>query len=79
MTHEQHLSYLIRLLMVQAAFHSGMHPRQLSFKHIARLWSEWVALRLVSLAEAPHGVLFRAIAKREVGNPPGRLEPHARK
>lgn len=70
---------LIRLLMAQAALHSGMHPRQLSFKHTVQLWSEWVALRLVGLAAVHHEILFRAIAQRKVGNRPGRLEPRARK
>jgi hypothetical protein len=65
--------------MAQAALHGGMHPRQLSFKHTVQLWSEWVALRLVGLAVEHRDVLFRAIAQREVGNRPGRLEPRARK
>lgn len=70
---------LIRLLMAQAALQSGMHPRQLSFKHTVQLWTEWITLGLAGVAGAHNEILFRTIAQREVGNRPGRLEPRARK
>jgi hypothetical protein len=70
---------LIRLLMAQAAVQAGMHPRQLSFKHTVQLWTEWVAQGLAGLAAAHSEVLFHAIAQRQVGNRPGRIEPRARK
>lgn len=70
---------LIRLLMAQAALQSGVHPRQMSFKHTVQLWSEWIALGLAGVATAHNEVLFRTIAQQRVGNRPGRLEPRARK
>lgn len=68
---------LIRLLMAQAAFEAGVHPRELSFKHTVQLWTEWTAHK-VDPSAAP-GVLFRLIAQPTVANRPGRIEPRARK
>jgi hypothetical protein len=70
---------LIRLLMTQAAWQVGIHPRQLSFKHTVQIWTEWVAHGLAGVASAHNEILFRTIAQLKVGNRPGRLEPRARK
>lgn len=70
---------LIRLLMAEAAAHSGRTPRELSFKHTVQLWSEWTARRAdCSTADALHRLL-RLIAQVRVGHRPGRCEPRARK
>jgi len=63
---------LIRLLMAQAAYTAGVHPRELSFKHTVQMWSHWPS-------SAAPGELFRLIAQRPVGNRPGRSEPRVRK
>lgn len=70
---------LIRLLMVQAALHAGVHPRQLSFKHTVQIWTAWLAQGLASVATAHNEILFRTIAQLRVGNRPDRIEPRARK
>jgi len=70
---------LIRLLMAQAAAHSGQAPRQLSFKRIVQLWSEWNSRALCRDARADVTLLFDLIAQVRVGNRPGRSEPRARK
>ncbi len=70
---------LIRLLMAQAAVQAGVHPRQLSFKHTVRLWTEWVAQGLAGSAAERTTVFFHAIAQQQVGDRPGRIEPRARK
>lgn len=66
---------LVRLLMAQAAQISGVHPRELSFKHTVQMWRVWsmAALRADPIS------FFRLIAQRSVGNRPGRIEPRARK
>ncbi len=70
---------LIRLLMAEAAAHSGRTPRELSFKHTVQLWSEWTARRAgCSTPDALHRLL-RLIAQVRVGHRPGRCEPRARK
>jgi hypothetical protein len=68
---------LIRLLMAQAAYSAGMHPRELSFKHTVQMWSTWSSHRGERIAEPSD--FFRLIAQRPVGNRPGRVEPRARK
>jgi hypothetical protein len=70
---------LIRLLIAQAAVQTGVHPRQLSFKHTVQLWTEWVAQGLADSATERTMFLFHAIAQQQVGNRPGRIEPRARK
>jgi len=69
---------LIRLLMAQAADLSGVHPRQLSFKHAVQLWIAWTSVR--PTCRPPESTqLFLLIAQIKVGNRPGRIEPRARK
>jgi hypothetical protein len=70
---------LIRLLMAQAAVHSGQVPRQLSFKHTVQLWSAWNSRTLCRDPDVDVGVLFDLIACVRVGHRPGRCEPRARK
>lgn len=70
---------VIRLLMAQAARNTGVHPRELSFKHTVQMWTAWTAHTLAA-PRAPHrSELFRLIAQLHVGNRPGRIEPRARK
>jgi Transposase DDE domain len=68
---------LIRLLMAQAACRAGVHPRQLSFKHTAQIWTHWTSLRLTRSAARHDAVLFTLIAQLRVGDRPGRVEPRA--
>ena len=68
---------LIRLLMAQAASRCGVHPRQLSFKHTAQLWTEWTARSW--RGDTHHHALLQHIARITVGERPGRVEPRARK
>lgn len=70
---------LIGLLMAQAAHQSAFHPRQLSFKHTAQIWPEWIARGLACESREHDQVLFRAIAQLGVGKRLGRIEPRARK
>jgi len=68
---------LIRLLIAQAALEADVHPRRLSFKHAAQLWTEWRAHRVDPGADPD--TFFRLLAQLVVGNRPGRIEPRARK
>jgi len=68
---------LIRLLMAQAAYSAGVHPRQLSFKHTLQLWTAWSSAVPHALGQAEQ--FFRLVAQLPVGNRPHRLEPRARK
>ncbi len=68
---------LIRLMMAQAAAESGLHPRQLSFKHTVQLWTQWLAHCAGTGVEPREAGLFRLIAQRKVGQRPGRIEPRA--
>jgi hypothetical protein len=68
---------VIRLLMAQAARETGVHPRQLSFKHTVQMWTQW-ATRTVR-TDPNRATFFRLIAQCNVGNRPGRIEPRARK
>lgn len=70
---------LIRLLMAQAAYDAGVHPREISFKHTVQLWTEWTAQRPSGGPIQSTDLLFGLIAQIKVGNRPGRLEPRARK
>jgi Transposase DDE domain len=70
---------LIRLLMAQAAAHSGEAPRQLSFKHTVQLWSAWNARVCRQNTQADLRWLFEMIAAVRIGRRPGRCEPRARK
>lgn len=66
---------LIRIIMAQAATRAGCCPRQLSFKHALRSWLIW--WQCGSETVIPLDDLLRWIAKRRVGNRPGRSEPRA--
>ena len=68
---------VIRLLMAQAACNAGINPRELSFKHTAQLWIEWISHGLSATKD--EGRLFTLIAQCEVGNRPGRIAPRMRK
>jgi len=63
---------LIRLLMAQAAVDHNLLPRQLSFKHTVQIWNTYSLLE-----KALDDSMFTLIAKRIVGNRPGRIEPRA--
>lgn len=68
---------LIRLLMAQAARHSGSRPRQLSFKHTLQLWIAWEQHGQGLTCDTTRDGLWGLIAQQRVGNRPGRLEPRA--
>jgi len=70
---------LIRLLMAPAAVESGLHPRDLSFKHTVQIWTQWVLLNSARNQDCQRDTLFKLIAQVTVGQRPGRLEPRARK
>lgn len=65
---------LIRLIMAEAAYQSGLLPREISFKHSVQLWIAWSkqAYNYDNTA-----ILFILIAQQRVGNRPGRVEPRA--
>jgi hypothetical protein len=63
---------LIRLLMAQAAVDHNLLPRQLSFKHTVQIWNTYSLLK-----KAVDDQMLSLIAKRIVGNRPGRMEPRA--
>lgn len=68
---------LIRLLMAQAAYNAGVHPRELSFKHTVQMWTTWSRFATNALTQPSD--FFRLIAQLAVGNRSGRIEPRARK
>lgn len=68
---------LIRLLMAQAAFVSGITPRQISFKHTLQLWLTWSSYAGLSNSGADVNILFELIGQRQVNQRPGRIEPRA--
>jgi len=70
---------LIRLLMAQAALESGLHPRELSFKHTVQIWTQWLWLHAGAGQDWQRDTLFQLIAQVRVGHRPHRLEPRARK
>ncbi len=63
---------LIRLLMAQAAVEHHLLPRQLSFKHTVQIWNTYSLLE-----KEMDDQMIDLIAKRTVGNRPGRMEPRA--
>jgi len=71
--------HLIRLLMAQAAVNAGILPRQISFKHALQMWLAWSQLQFVINATKDEDIekLFKLIARIQVGNRPGRVEPRA--
>jgi len=68
---------VIRLLMAQAACNAGIDPRELSFKHTAQLWTEWVSRGMSATKDGRR--LFILIAQCRVGKRPARIEPRMRK
>jgi len=68
---------LIRLLMVQAALHTKVLPRQLSFKHTLQLWTAFTDPDDLDDSEMRTKKLFVLISERKIGNRPGRIEPRA--
>lgn len=67
---------LVRRMMQQAAGIAGVLPRQLSFKHALQLCMAYRHCLTHLDPNATH-VLLRLIAKRRVGQRPGRIEPRA--
>ncbi len=67
---------LIRMIMAQSALLADCLPRELSFKHSLQLC---LAMRQYGADEQSGGVpnLLRLIARKRVGNRPGRIEPRA--
>lgn len=68
---------LIRLMMAQAALHTGSRPRQLSFKHSLQLYLAWAYHGHGGTCDPMQEGLWVLIAQQRVGNRPGRLEPRA--
>lgn len=66
---------LVRGLMLRAALHIGVSPRQLSFKHALQLWLSWRAAH--RHADRAEDVLLMLVAQQRVGNRPDRIEPRA--
>lgn len=62
--------------MLQAANMEGVLPRQLSFKHALQLCMAW-RHAVTHLDSDAAIVLLHLIAKRRVGQRPGRIEPRA--
>ena len=54
---------VIRLHMAQAASNADVDPRNLSFKHIVHLWTQWVACGLSATHDS--GRLFALIAQHK--------------
>jgi hypothetical protein len=70
---------LIRLLMAQAAIEAGIHPREISFKHTAQLWLQWMLVHSGRGQGWHRDTLLKLVSQIRVGLRPGRLEPRARK
>lgn len=70
---------LIRLLMTEAAHHSGILARHISFKHTVQLWLAWQDRGLIAFAQSAEQRLrlYQLVASRRVGGRPGRCEPRA--
>lgn len=68
---------LIRLMMAQAALHTDLRPRQLSFKHTLQLYIAWAHHSHGGNCDPTRDGLWVLIAQQRVGNRPGRLEPRA--
>ena len=62
----------IQLLMAQAAVDCNLLPRQLSFKHTVQIWNTYFLLK-----KSLDDQVFSLIAKRLIGNRPGRMEQRA--
>lgn len=70
---------LIRLIMAEAASHTGLLPRQLSFKHTLQIWEAWSLYQRGASGHQNTVTLFILISEQQVGNRPGRIEPRALK
>jgi hypothetical protein len=68
---------LVRGLMLRAALHVGIEPRQLSFKHTVQLWLAWPGSH--RCGHRNEEALLVLVAQRQVGKRPGRIEPRALK
>jgi hypothetical protein len=69
---------MIRILMAEGAQQAGVHPRELSFKHALRLWTNWPAHTL-SADPQLRSLFFTLLAQVRVGKRPNRCEPRAKK
>jgi hypothetical protein len=69
---------LIRLLMVQSAYLSGLQPIDLSFKHCVQLWLNYLQQSAV-IDDIELTRLLMLMAQQRVANRPGRIEPRALK
>lgn len=67
---------LIRRTMMRAALQARVMPRQLSFKHSLQLWLAWQKCGFDAAVE-DQPTLLVLIARKRVGNRPGRMEPRA--
>jgi len=67
---------IIRLMMAQSALLADIEPRNISFKHCLQIWLMYVN-QPHSLDDKNLELLFQIMAKRRVGNRPGRIEPRA--
>lgn len=70
---------LIRMMMAQAARHTRLLPRQLSFKHAVQICIALPYHRYLMLQADKRCILFELIAQQRVGDRPGRIEPRALK
>lgn len=66
---------LVRSLMLRAARHARVPPRELSFKHAVQLWLAWRAAHPPDHRQ--DDTLLDLVAQRRVGRRPGRIEPRA--
>ena len=66
---------LVRGLMLRAALHADVEPRQLSFKHTLQLWLAWRNTHRAPKQQEI--ILLVLVAQRRVGRRPGRIEPRA--
>lgn len=68
---------LIRMLMVQAAIHANITPRDISFKHSLQFWLLWNQYQTsVDKIEIAQKILM-FISSKIVGKRKGRIEPRA--
>jgi len=72
---------LIRVLMVEVAGRSSIHPRDISFKHTVQMTLSWLILRRPRRRRrrTEIGTLCGMIVQCEVGKRSGHVEPRARK
>lgn len=67
---------LIRRVVARAASHANTLPRHLSFKHAVQLMLAW-RRRSIQVDHANLVALYTLLAKKRVGQRPGRIEPRA--